>query len=184
MAWPKGRPRTRKTEVGAAPLRKPMRWTMAAGARWEGADINEEVSEDRLSVPKEMIPEGMTLQWVTDSVFGQPMPQRRAQFERRGWTPVHPQDFDGRFDGKFTPLGATNEINVDGLVLMARPAEFTEKARKRDRMKATEQVRIKEQSLRGGDLPVTLDAGHPSAVRSNMINRTMERVHIPNDSET
>ncbi len=154
---------------------------MAAGARWEGAEVDEEVSEDRLFIPQEMIPEGISLQWVTDSVMGQPQPQRRAQFERRGWTPVHPTDFNARFDGKFTPLGDNKEINVDGLVLMARPKEFTDKARRADRARAIEQVRIKEQALRGGDLPVTLDAGHPSAVNSNRINRTMERISIPDD---
>lgn len=177
MAWPKGKPRTRQTP----PTRK---WTMKAGARWEGANVDEEVGEDRLAISKDLIPDGMSLQWVTDSVLGQPQPQRRAQFERRGWTPVHPQDFDARFDGKFTPLGSVDEINVEGLVLMARPTEFTDKARKQERARAVEQVRIKEQALRGGDLPVTLDAGHPSAIRTNMINRTLERVSIPTDSET
>lgn len=178
MGWTKGRPRTRKADIGAS-IRKT--WTMKAGARWEGAEVNDEASEDRLAIAPELIPENMSLQWVTDSVLGQPQPQRRAQFERRGWTPVHPQDFDGRFDGKFTPVGSTSEINVDGLVLMARPIEFTNQARKRERARAIEQVRIKEQALRGGDLPVTLDASHPSAVRSNVINRTMERIQIPSD---
>lgn len=180
MGWPKGKPRTRKADI-ATPIRA--QWKMTAGARWEGAEIEEEASEDRLAIPKELIPEGMALQWVTDSVLGQPQPQRRAQFEKRGWTPVHPQDFNGRFDGKFTPTGSSAEINVDGLVLMARPIEYTNRARKQEFRKAVEQVRIKEQSLRQGDLPITLDPSHPTAVRSNVINRTMERVSIPTDDE-
>jgi hypothetical protein len=97
--------------------------------------------EDRLKVPPEMIPDGMSYQWITDSIFGQSQPQRRARFERKGWMPVPSE----RHDGIWMPKGYRGEINVDGLVLMERPAEYTNMAVKNDKKKAREQVWIKEQ---------------------------------------
>lgn len=188
MAWPKGRPRKPKPEsVGesvlaepAAPARRPL---MKARPNWENYSADEN-GEDRLHIGADLFPPDFDFQWVTDSVYGQPQPQHRAQFERKGWTPVSQEDFDGIFDGKFMPKGAQGEINVDGLVLMARPMKFTILARKRDQQRAEEAVRIKQQQLTGGDLPgVTLDAKHVSAVRTNRINKTIERIEIPTDSE-
>jgi hypothetical protein len=46
---------------------------------------------------------------------------------------------------------------------------------------AREQVAIKEAALRYGDLPIALDARHPSAVNSNRINKSFERVEVPED---
>jgi hypothetical protein len=77
--------------------------------------------------------------------------------------------------------GDPNEITVRGLVLMARPLELSRKARERDKRMAREQVAIKEAALRYGDLPIALDARHPSAVNSNRINKSFERVEVPED---
>lgn len=159
---------------------KGSRWTMKAGNRWEDGNDNADTGPDRLHINKEDIPEGMDLMWVTSAIFGQEVPQHRAQFERKGWTPVHGEDFDGCYDGKFTPKGAKGEIGVDGLVLMARPIELTKKAKQREYAAAREQVRIKEQALRGGDMPVS-GADHPSAIGSNRINRSYERLAIPEE---
>lgn len=165
--------------------REPTRpnWKMKAGANWE--DVTEddlEESPDRLRIPRSEIPEGIDLQWVTDSIFGQPMPERRASFEKRGWTPVHQEDFDGCLNGKFMPRGKEGEIKVDGMVLMARPLELSIKAKKRDRRAALEQVAVKEQALTGGDLSkVSLDSRHETALRSNKINKSYERIAIPEE---
>lgn len=126
--------------------------------------------EDRLKVSPEMIPDGMSYQWVTDSIFGQHQPQRRARFERKGWMPVPSK----RHDGIWMPKGYEGEINVDGLVLMERPAEYTRMALAHDKKKAREQVWIKEQQLRGGDVNVTLDGQHRTALNSNKINKSYE----------
>ena len=41
---------------------------------------------------------------------------------------------------------------------------------------------MKREGLMGGVIPgVTLDARHPTAVRSNKINRTFERIEIPDN---
>lgn len=188
MAWPKGKPRKPQTESVAQPAPQvasspPKRARMKAKPNWEEFDDAVD-SEDRLHIGKDLFPPGFDFQWVTDSVYGQAMPQHRAQFERKGWTPVHQEDFDGVFDGKFMPKGQQGEINVDGLVLMARPLEFSIRSKRLDEQRAIEAVQIKQQQLTGGDLPgVSLDSRHPSAVKTNRINRTYEPVPIPRDDE-
>ncbi len=154
-------------------------YRMRAKANWETMDTAGESTPDRYRISPELIPEGLSAMWVTDSVFGQQLPQHRSEFERNGWTPVHQDDFEGQFDGMFMPKGKQGEINVDGLVLMVRPKEITEKAHARNWVKAREQVAIKERALRGGDLPISLDPSHPSAVRTNQINKSLERIVIP-----
>lgn len=154
---------------------------MRAKPNWEGIDVTEADTPDKLHIPHHMVPQGMSLQWVTDTVLGQPFSQHRAGFEKKGWTPVHQQDFDGQLDGMFMPKGVDGEIRMTGMTLMARPKELTDRAKKKDRREALEQVAIKEQSLRGGDLQTTLDSQHPSAINSNRINKSIERIQIPED---
>lgn len=178
-----GRPPKAKPEGATQALSAASRHKMKAKPNWEDADdLPDEGSPDRLRIDRSLIPEGMDLQWVTDSIFGQPQPQHRAEFEKRGWTPVHQEDFDGQFDGMFMPKGAEGEIKIDGLVLMARPIELTIKARRLNKRQADEQVQIKEKALRGGDIPgVSLDSTHPNAVKTNRINKSYERINIPED---
>lgn len=159
------------------------RWKMKARPNWEGIDVTADDSPDRLKIDPSLIPEGMSAMWVTNSVYGQDMSQHRATFEKRGWTPVHQEDFDGRFDGMFMPKGAKGEIMVDGLVLMMRPKELTERASHNERRKAAEVIHIKEQQFKGGDIAgVSLDTQHKSALGYNKINKTIERIEIPTDA--
>lgn len=154
---------------------------MRAKPNWENIDTDAEDTPDRFRVPAHLIPEGMILQWVTDSVFGQPVPQHRAAFEKKGWTPVHQEDFDGAFDGRFMPKGRPGEIIQDGMVLMIRPKELSDRADYANRRKALEQVALKEKSLLSGDVGVTLDGTHQSAVNSNRISKSFERIEVPTD---
>jgi hypothetical protein len=158
------------------------KYKMKAKPNWEDVDPNMEDTPDRLRIPFEQWPEGMSLQWVTDSVLGQSMGQHRSTFERTGWTPVHQSDFDGRFDGMFMQRGVEGEIKYEGLVLMARPMELTLKAKREEQRRAREQIEIKERALRGGDIPnVTLDATHKSALQTNKIGKSYERIAVPED---
>lgn len=154
---------------------------MRAKPNWEDIDPTESDTPDKLHIPPHMCPPGMALQWVTESVLGQPFPQHRAGFEKKGWTPVHQEDFDGQLDGMFMPKGADGEIKMTGLTLMARPKELNDRAKKAERRAAQEQVQIKEQSLRGGDVGTSLDSQHPSAINTNRINKSIERIAIPED---
>jgi hypothetical protein len=156
------------------------KFKMRAAPNWETVDPNAQDSPDRLRINPDLIPAGMSAQWVTDSVIGQGVPQHRSEFERRGWTPVHQDDFDGQFNGMFMPKDAEGEINVEGLVLMMRPKEMTLKAERENKRKAYEQVAIKEAALTGGDLPgVSLDTSHPSARNANRIRKSREALEIP-----
>jgi hypothetical protein len=183
---PRGRPRKNPLPVmEREPMREEVKTNvlkMRNQPNWDTVDPSAVGTPDRLFIDPNLIPDGYTLQWVTDSVLGQGVPQHRSEFEKTGWTPLHGDDLDGQFDGMFMKKGATGEINVEGLVLMIRPKQMSEKAQSIDRKKAYDQVRIKEQALTGGDLTnVTLDTRHPSAVASNKINRSYERIEIPNE---
>jgi hypothetical protein len=164
-------------------MRPEIKYTMKARPQgWD--DVNPfdfEDNPDKMHVPKELIPEGFDLRWVTDVVLGQPFAAHRSGAEKAGWTPVHPSDFNGQFDGMFTPKGQDGEIRMEGTCLMARPMELSMQAKKRDRRSALEQVAIKEQAVTGGDLNTTLDSQHESALRSNRIKKSFERIHIPDE---
>ena len=160
------------------------RWVMKARPEgWgDGNEFDVDDAPNKQAIPRHMIPEGMDMRWVTDHVYGQPFAEWRGQAERAGWTPVHPEDFDGLFEGMYAPKGSKGECRVEGQVLMARPIELSMKARRRDRRAALEQVSIKEQALTGGNLDkVSLDTHHESALRSNRINKSIERIVIPED---
>lgn len=137
-----------------------------------------EEDDDRLKIEPDEIPEGMSYQWVTSAIFGQPQPQRLARFQKQGWTPVPAS----RHDGKFMPKGYQGHIEVDGLMLHERPAEYTRQARLHEARKARDQIAIKELQLAGGDIPgVSLDTRHASALRTNKINRGFERIAVPEE---
>lgn len=182
---PRGRPRKHPLpDMEREPMREPVKTSklnMRATPNWVDIDPSATDTPDRLRIDPSLIPDGMSAQWVTTTVIGQPVPQHRAEFERKGWTPVHQSDFDGQFDGMFMPRGQEGEINHEGLVLMVRPKEMTRKAELSNKQKAYDQVRIKEQALTGGDLGVTLDSRHQSAIGSNKINKSIERIEIPQD---
>lgn len=145
------------------------------------ASLEPDEGEDRLKIPRELIPDGVDMQWVTDSIFGQPQPDRRARFQRRGWQSVHTGDFEGRFD-YFMPTGYKGEISVEGLVLHCRPMEMTKQARRIDNERARQQVAIKEQQMRGGDVQgVTLDTRHQSALKTNRVSKSYERIPVPEE---
>lgn len=191
MGWPKGKPRgPRKPPepeaVDAETSTKPktggggVKWAMKAGNNWVDAQPLDD-APDRLHISQDEIPEGMDLQWCTESVYGQSFPQRMSQFERGGWTPVYQSDFDGRFAGRFMPAGLDDIIKVEGLVLCARPIEYSLKARARDQRRAREQVAVKEAALTSGQMEGVTGAQHPSAVRFNHIRRSIEQVEIPKE---
>lgn len=200
MGWEKGRPRKPETAfpgpvvleteaeaselTNAAPVRatpktagKPQ-WTMKAGNNWDGAVLEDNLP-DRFHVPRDQFPEGMDLQWVTESVFGQNM-QRLQKFEKAGWTPVHASDFNGRFDGIWTTKGADEYVKDGGVILCARPLEISLERKNQEKKAAVEQIRLKEQAFMGGGIDAS-GADHPSARQFNHISRSRERIDVPKD---
>jgi hypothetical protein len=156
---------------------------MKAKPNWENVDPGRDDTPDRLHIGQEEWPEGMAMQWITASVRGQEFPGRRMLFDQGGWTPVHQEDFDGKFNGRFMLRDAPGEITVEGLVLVARPIEFTERARVAEKRRAREQLEIKERAFRSGEIPnVSFDTKHESALRTNKISKSYERIDVPKDS--
>jgi hypothetical protein len=136
--------------------------------------------ESQLRIPRDEWPQHFALKWVTESVWGQPFPQVRARSEKAGWVPVHQEDFEGRYRGRFMPASYEGEIKLDGLVLMARPQTWSDKALQNDIRRAHQRVMIKEQQLRSGDLTgVTLSPQHPTALRTNVIERSIDTIQVP-----
>lgn len=195
MAWPKGRSRRQfnkakesevtsdneqpepQSEVQAKPAGK-QTWAMKAGNNWDNAaPIEDEVN--RLHIAEELIPEGMVLQWETRSVFGQEQKQSLNKAFRAGWTPVHAEDFGGRFADMWGQDDSGYVVH-EACILCARPIELHIKAKKRDEAKAKAELALKAQAFAGGDMRAT-GADHPSALASNRINRTVERIDIPRD---
>jgi hypothetical protein len=131
--------------------------------------------------PKDF-PDQFDLQWVTSEVFGQPT-NRRMRFEQRGWESVHGDDFDGRYDGRFMPAGHNGEIKMEGMVLMARPKAWSNKARQEDQRAAQQAVRVKADQLGAGQIPGVTGADHPSALRSNYLRKQVGRLEVPPDIE-
>lgn len=132
-------------------------------------------------IPREMIPEGVDLQWVTDTVYGQPDVQGRQSFEINGWKPVTPDMWGGLFDGMFTKKGHKGEINVMGSVLMERPMELTMEARAEEAQQAVSARVAAEAKLRGGDFDVSdrFETDHKTVRAITKVGRDGERVQIP-----
>lgn len=157
----------------SADIREPMRDAMREDENYVYRPDDE---NDRLRVPAELIPDGMEYLWVTSTIYGQPQPQRLARFQRQGWVPVPAS----RHDGLFMPKGWTGSIEVDGLMLHERSKKISDMARAAERRKARSQIQAKEAQLLGGAIDgVTMDTQHPSAIRSNRISKSYEKIEIP-----
>jgi hypothetical protein len=145
------------------------------------SEMADQQESTPLHIPASDFPDQFDLTWVTDSVLGQPQGSHRMRREQRGWVPVHGEDFGGKYDGRFTPKGTQGEINVDGMVLMARPKSWSEKARKEDQRAAQQAVAIKAQQLGRGALPGVSGADHVSAKNFNHLRKHHEPLQVPNE---
>lgn len=138
-----------------------------------------------LDLPVEIIEklhaDGIDVQWVTDSVLGKEEPGMRQAFEINAWEPVTPDMWGGLFDGMYTKKGHQGEINYQGLVLMWRPMELTEEAKREEQAAQMGQLLAQQNMIKGGQLPgfkPGFEPDHPAAVSRNILTRT---VHAPMD---
>ena len=135
-----------------------------------------EEEADMLFIPPEIIPDGMRDNWKTVSVLGQQQARRYGRLEMTGWSPVPAE----RHPGLFTPTGYKGNIEYDGLVLMEKSEEACRQVEAREYIKANEQVRAKEQQIRGGDVRgVAFDSKHRSALQSNKVGKSYEKLEVP-----
>jgi hypothetical protein len=88
-------------------------------------------------------PPGWTYEWKTHSVFNKENPQYQNMLLRTGWSAV-----PAHRHRDLTYPGYDGEAIIrDGMILMERPKELTDRVRKREQMKAFDQVRNSEAKL-------------------------------------
>ncbi len=180
-------PQTAAPQAPMPEARRPEgpKWQLTETPNWTLNDVSEEEGVDRLHISPELrarLPQDLDFLWGTEEIYGQPQTQHQGKLHRGGWTPLHGNDLGGALDGVFTPRGSKELIRQGGLVLMCRPLELSKKAKRQDNRRAMEQVAIKEQAWKSGELDrVTLDPQHPTTLAQNKIGRSIEQVRVPTD---
>lgn len=120
-------------------------------------------------------PAGWSYEWKRKSVLGQEDPAHYVALLRMGWEPVpvsrHPEMMPGG--------GTYTSIERKGMVLMERPTELVEEARKIDYRRAVGQVRSKEAQLAGTPEGTLSRDADPRV--SPKIKKGYEAMPIPND---
>lgn len=161
----------------ASPKKVRLRKNMAMKSQLDlPADILRIIKEDY----------GSDVQWVTDSVLGQPMAAMRQQFEINAWEAVTPDMFGGILDGIYARKGSTGEIHYEGLVLMWRPMELTLEAQAEERAASYGALEAQARMLKNGQLPghfaPGFDTQHPTALPRNVVSRSVKPpMDIPTD---
>lgn len=100
-------------------------------------------SEDQFWLPIDEIPEDTTYEWKRISVMGQEDPFYLARQREQGWEPVRAD----RHPNWLPPGYDQPHIIKGGLILMERPKELTDEARREERQLAKKQVREAEARL-------------------------------------
>lgn len=135
-------------------------------------DLDE--GHDKFYIPKDIVPDGWTYEWKRRLLLGQEDPSYQVSLARMGWEPVpskrHPEMMPTNWKGE--------TIERDGLILMERPTEIVEEARRIEYMKARKQVRDKEAQL-SGTPDGTMTRDH--AQTRPKISKSFESVPIPKE---
>ena len=116
------------------------------------------VADNPFDIPKEEIPEGLDYEWKRWSVGGQTDPFYIAQMRQQGWEPVPPK----RHPNWVPPGYNEPHIIKGGQILMDRPIELTNEAKRELRQLSKQQVREAEQRL-GMTPQQTLTRDHDGA---------------------
>jgi hypothetical protein len=142
----------------------------AAEIRNNIGTLDEGVDDFRAPEP----PAGWSYEWKRKLNVGAEDPAYQVELARKGWEAVptsrHPAFMP---DGGRHPL-----IERKGMVLMERPLELTEEARRIEQQKARNQVRSKEQQLNAA--PDGQFGRDHEQVRAK-INKSYEAIPIPKD---
>lgn len=178
--WPKGKPRGTRSAAQRAAIHEPIHSKGNPNVIVRNGKTYEYIQDDdndRLRIDPSIVPDGMVYMWMTNSILGKEEPQWRARRMRTGWSPVPAS----RHDGVWMPKGHEGEIVVDACTLVEKPKEFVDRDQKRDKIKAAEQVYIREQAMRSGnpDGSIGFDTDHQSARKVNRISKSYERIDVP-----
>lgn len=111
------------------------------------AGIKREVDEakDLLYVPKELIPDGITLEWKRSTVLNKPDKKHAAEVWRAGWRYL-PSNSAG-FAEHFASFVTGDIFEYEGLVLMYRPKSMSDAAKAEEGRKAGAAVKDKFEEM-------------------------------------
>lgn len=95
---------------------------------------------DDFAIDKSLIPDGMSWEWKRHTIHGQEDFGYQVGLREQGWEPVD----SGRLS-QFMPPGHKGGIIRKGMMLMERPKELTDEARREDLYNARAQVQVQKQ---------------------------------------
>ena len=158
-------------EAEEATVAKPQRTRLRKNASMKSAtDIDKDIRD---IIGNQY---GADLQWVADSVLGQPS-SLRQQYEMQGWEPVSPDMFGGVLDGLYNRKGQKGEIRYEGLVLMERPMELTREAQAEEAKARTGAMEAQRSMVMNGIIPGLgngMDSMHPTAAGKHVFSRAVK----------
>lgn len=98
--------------------------------------VKRDVDEDKdyLFIPKELIPDGIAIEWKRRAVLNKDDKKHQAETYRAGWRHI-PSDSEG-FSTHFASFITGDIFEYEGLVLMYRPQAMSDAARKEEKRKA------------------------------------------------
>ena len=129
---------------------------------------------DDFFIDKADIPEGWSYEWKRLTLLGAEDPTYTVHLARMGWEPVPAS----RHPHMMPPGWAKGTIERKGLILMERPSEVVDEARRLSSKAARDQVRAKEAQL-SGTPEGTMTRDHTS-VRPK-INKGWEALPVPEE---
>lgn len=146
----------RQTDVRDEPVREEAR-EASPGVPEKRLKRQRHRHEDRLALPKSMIPPGISYEWKRKSVHGRSDPDHMNELLENHWRPV-PQERHPNY-----------RVERDGLILMERPEYLTEEAIEEDRQLAYENIERAKHAV--GDTPVnTMTRNHQSVRNITKVN--------------
>jgi hypothetical protein len=101
-------------------------------------------SIDRYYVPPELLAKhpSTSFEWKNYEIYGKPADAREVHFEQQqGWRACP----HSMFPGYFAPIGEPGYILVDGMILMERPLQLTQEARREEIARAQYNARANQQ---------------------------------------
>jgi hypothetical protein len=102
-------------------------------------------SNDDFYIDQNIIPEGWTYEWKRFKTLGATDPSYEVSLARGGWQAVPASRHKSMM-----PIGWTGAmIERKGMILMERPTEIVKRARRKEDIRAREQVGAKEAQVRG-----------------------------------
>lgn len=132
---------------------------------------------DQFHVPKHLIPPGWTVQWMNETIMGQPeRPEVVINHMENGWQYAN----SAMFREMLPPGYADERIRRGGQVLMIRQAHLTAEAEAEQRRLARQQMQAKEAEL-GYAPPGQFERTDPRV--APRVTKHYEPMEIPSDPE-